>query len=95
MPDVQKLTIQIEEPSKFSPGRVSFGYYVVKDGVLTMTDSTGKPVHGRKGELYNHKLEPAEDGRAIAAMLTRELRRKLRGDAEMSRELSYPDCGFA
>ena len=47
MPDVQKVTIQIDGPSKFSPGRVSFGYYVVKNGVLTMTDSTGKPVHGR------------------------------------------------
>jgi hypothetical protein len=95
MPDVQKVTIQIEGPSKFSPGRVSFGYYVVKDGVVTMTDSAGKPVHGRRGELYNHKLEPVEDARAIAVMLTRELRRNLRGDSDMSRELVYPNCGLA
>jgi hypothetical protein len=49
-------------------GRVTVGYYILRDGVLTMTDDEGAPVRGQSGEKIKiqQKLKDGEDATVIA-----------------------------
>src|SRR5690348_2551955 len=82
MPDVHSVTIQVRAPSRpGDTGQVSFGYYVVDDGMLTMTDGEGKPVRRRTGDLMTHKLKPGDDAETIARIFTRNFRLHTQGDS--------------
>ena len=98
MPDVKSVTIQIRPRSGRAgdTGQVSFGYYTVEDGVLTMTDGDGRPVRRRDGELMQRKLKPGDDAETFARIFTRSFRLHVQGDgADFNRQLDYPNLGVA
>jgi hypothetical protein len=63
-------------------GRVTVGYYILRDGVLTMTDDEGAPVRGQSGEKIKiqQKLKDGEDATVIAKRLTMKIYRMRNGD---------------
>jgi hypothetical protein len=79
-------------------GRLAYGFYVVTDGVVTMTDKEGKPAEDATGKRYVDKLLPNEDERTAASRMTKELRKALQGTApvngfEPGRKINYPKRG--
>jgi hypothetical protein len=93
---VHRVIIQIRRPSGDDPGQVSEGYYVVHDGVLTMTHEDGQPV---SPDQFRHTLKAGDDPAAIAGMLTRRVRRFMLGITEteeaFNRPLGYGNLGIA
>jgi hypothetical protein len=92
MPEVKQVTIQISPSSRNNPeGVVSFGYYVLENGKLTMTDGNGVPVCGKHGDLTQHTMKPGDDPDFIARCFTRDIRLRIHGDsAGFNRRLDYP-----
>lgn len=97
MPEVKQVQVQIAAPQNAGdPGVVTLGYYVVQDGLLTMTDGEGTPVRpGMSREFVTHRLEPGEVAAEVAKRLTREVRLMVRGDDRggFNRPLVYPNKG--
>ena len=60
---------------RFPQGRTAQGAYIVRDGVLIVTDGEGKPFVDNDGRKYTHALLPKEDPTAIARRFTKEIRR--------------------
>ena len=87
-PEVKQVYIDIRPPRGNDPGQVSFGFYTLVDGVVTMTDQKGEPVHDDAGKVYTAKLAPNDDHQVIAGRLTRQLRDALRGKKDL------PPAGF-
>jgi hypothetical protein len=96
MSEVHKITVQISPARDNDPGSVTFGCYIIEDGMLIMTDGDGRPVRRQNGELYKHRLQPDDNPRSIAARLTGEIRRMARGEtvAGFNRTLEYPKLGI-
>jgi hypothetical protein len=76
---VQFVTIQIRPPKGEFPGQVAEGAYIVKDGLVILTDRDGNPARDGDGKFYKRKLADGENPKVIAGRLTRELRTALRG----------------
>jgi hypothetical protein len=99
-PEVHKVTVQLEKPSRRYPsGKVTFGYYTLVDDLLTMTDPNGGAAEDGTGKRYTHKLMPGEDANAIAKRLTKQLRQELRGGpnappGDFHRKINYPKSGL-
>jgi hypothetical protein len=68
------------------------------DGVVTLTDREGNSAGEETGRKFTHKLAPAEDARAIACKLTKELRQVLRGNsapvAGFEGQINYPKVKY-
>lgn len=93
----ERVIVQLSFPKgDDDPGRTTFGYYVVEDGILTMTDGEGTPVRKpHNGDFYRHKLRPDDNPRAIAGVLTREIRLAAHGGMEgFNRPLTYRNFGI-
>jgi hypothetical protein len=102
MPDVKQVTAIVANPNRRDPrdtGRVTYGYYVIEDGLLIMTDGDGKGFRGRSGERVTHKLQPGEEPDVIAQRLTRQIYRALNEEpgqvAGFNRALVYRNNGIA
>jgi hypothetical protein len=103
MPEAHSVyaTVRNPKPGTDDTGQVTTGYYVLVDGVLTMTDSTGAAVRdSHTGEAYTHKIQLGDDAGAIARRLTMEIYRMLRGETAPSvsgfgRAIDYPRSGVA
>ena len=79
-PEVKQVYIEIKPISQANPtGQVSYGYYTLVDGVVTMTDAKGNAAQNDSGKTYTAKLAPNDDHQVIAGRLTRKLRDVLRG----------------
>lgn len=96
MPDIHRVTVQLDPPTETSPGKVTEGYYVVDDGTLVMTHADGKPVDPVQ---FRHTLQPGDSAEAIAKMLTRKVRRHLLGlsptQEKFAKRIDYPKAGVA
>jgi hypothetical protein len=98
-PEVHRVIAQIEAPTSRNPaGRVSFGFYTVAKGLLTMTDADGIPMRNTSGDLYTHKLGKGENPASMACVMTKEVRAAVHGYSVVSgpkREpLVYPKTGW-
>src|SRR5262245_7577149 len=98
-PEVHQVYAEIKAPSRHLPaGQVSSGYYIVVDGVVTMTAPDGEPAVDEHGKTYTHKLAPGDEPAVIAARLTKQLRLALRGKSGapggFSGPLNYPRRGW-
>ena len=98
-PEIFKVTVTGREAQQQNPaGQVSFGYYTVTRGVLTMTDGDGVPMRNANGDLYTHKLGEGENPRSMACVLTKQVRASLYGYSALSgpkREpIQYPPTGW-
>jgi hypothetical protein len=100
MSEVRSVAVSVSSPNPADPaGRATVGYYIVQDGVLTMTDGEGKPVRRRySGEVYKKKLAADDDPSVIAKRLTLTIwRSNTGGDASggFNRALIYQPLGLA
>jgi hypothetical protein len=101
MIDVQTVIVQLRKPDAFSPGHVTTGYYVVRDGAIMMTYADGEPVYRdpEKTLTYTHQICEGDNVQAIAGVLTRQVRRELAGISEeqeaFASPLNYPRAGVA
>jgi len=80
MPEVHTVFVQIEAPKPGFEGRVAEGCYTVEDGVLTLTNRRGDPVRDDAGQSYTQKLEPDDNAKQIAGLLTKKFRKVRRGN---------------
>src|SRR5262249_15930986 len=87
MSEVREVIVIIKPPKGNFRGQVTYGWYTLQDDVVTLTDREGNPAGEETGSKFTHKLAPAEDTRAVACKLTKELRLVLRGN-------SAPVAGF-
>jgi len=68
--------------------------HTIADGVVTLTDRSGKPVRVQIGKTYSYKLAETDDPRVIAGRLTKEFRRTLIGSkGGFSGPINYPNLG--
>jgi len=70
MPTTEVHSVQaiVSNPSPREPnGRTTIGYYILKDGVLTMTDSKGAPVRSYGGDRYEQKVAAESDNVTLIA----------------------------
>jgi hypothetical protein len=80
MSDVKQIVVQVAGPGRrYKHGAVTFGYYTVDDGIVTMTDKDGIPAGVETGKTFSHKLKRDEDPREWAARMTKELRSEFKG----------------
>lgn len=83
MSEVRQVIVTIKPRKGSFPGQVTYGWYTLQDGVVTLTD---------------RKLAPGEDARAIACKLTKELRQALRGNsasvAGFEGKINYPKVKY-
>src|SRR5262245_24388139 len=93
MSKVNKITVTIVRPNGSDPGRVSYGYYTLVDGTLTMTDASGMPMRRTSGEYYSAKIGPDDDVQRTARVLTREIRAALHGKGDFNRKIDYSHYG--
>ena len=84
MSEVHQVIVTIKPPKGSFPGQVTYGWYTLRDGVVTLTDREGNPAGEETGRKFTHKLAAREDARAIACKLTKHA---LRGN-------SAPVAGF-
>jgi hypothetical protein len=88
-PEIFQVFVEVKPPKGNDPGQVSRGYYLIKDGLLTMTDAKGNPAQDDSGKIYTAKLQPNDDANVIAGRLTRKLR-----DALLGKTKDRPPSGF-
>lgn len=89
-PEVHQCWIHIKPVSRAHPtGVLSYGFYTVTDGLLTMTNQKGEPATDDAGKTYTHRLEANDDHQVIAGRLTRQLREALIG-----KKKDAPPAGF-
>src|SRR5262249_42615874 len=81
--------VQIEAPKPGFEGRVAEGCYILEGGVLTLTNRRGDPVRDTEGQSYTQKLEPGDNAKQIAGLLTK----KFRKPAGFSGPITYPKTG--
>ena len=98
MSEVRSVTVQIYAPSGNDHGQVTYGYYTVDDGMLTMTDEDGAPIVA-DGQMFQEAVPDARMADQVAGRLTRLVRRALRGDTEAQERFRRPmtlgKAGFA
>ncbi len=80
------ITIQLKRPREDDPGVVDEAWFVVEDGLVTLTTRDGDPLHG---EFVCSKPKPNETAREAAARLLRS-RSRSRSSRPFSRVLRYP-----
>ena len=93
MHEIKSVQAIISNPNPREPaGRVTVGYYILRDGLLTMTDSTGAPVRSQSGEKYVQRIEDGDVVPLIAERLTLRIYRARNGGdmAEFNRPLNLP-----
>ena len=98
MSEVHRVTVQLEAPSGDYPGKVTYGYYTVADGLLTMTDGEGNAVRQpATGDTFTVRLRDGVQPEAIARSLTRRVWRALHGEdgAGFNRPLNYQRIAVA
>jgi len=95
MSEVKQVVAIVSNPSRHDDlGRTTFGFYVLKDGLLTMTDGNGAAVHSRGGDKFTHKLQPSENPDVIAKRLTVKIHRMASGDEHgVWRKIDWPRNG--
>jgi hypothetical protein len=90
MPEVHTVFVQIEPPKGTFEGRAVEGCYTVESNVLSLTNRRGEPVQDAEGKTYTHKLEPGDNPKQIAGLLTKKFRKVRRGNSTPTRGFSGP-----
>jgi hypothetical protein len=90
--EVKQVVAIVSNPNRHDDrGRVSIGYYMLADGLLTMTDADGAPVRSRGGDKFVRKLQPDENPDIVAKRLTVKIHRMASGDEHGAwRRLDWP-----
>lgn len=86
-PVVERVVVQVRAPSGNDLGQVTTGYYIVEKGMLTMTRPDGTPVDE---DRFRHQLAADDNARAIAGVLTKQIRREAIGNSEAPEGFNDP-----
>lgn len=84
--DVQKVIVQLQSATFGDPGQVTEGFFIIEGDQLVMTHGDGSPVD----DQYRHTLKPGDNPRAIAGVLTKQIRRSMLGITEASEAFNRP-----
>jgi len=90
MAEIFTVFVQIEPPKGKFEGKCAEGCYVVENGEVVLVDRYGKPAFDDAGKKYVHKLADGDNPKQIAARLTKDLRKALRGPNAPPRGFSSP-----
>jgi len=60
MKDVKQVIVQVAAPRGSFPGAVTYGYYTVEDGIVTMTDKEGVPAGLEIGKTSHIASSPVK-----------------------------------
>ena len=97
MPEIHSINVHIAPRSSRIPeGQIAYGWYIVVDDVVTLTDPKGVAAVDADGRTYSEKLN-GEDPRIIASRLLKKLRLALKGDRPSGfgrSKLNYPKSGI-
>ena len=98
-PEVQTVFVQVRRPrGPGDPGAAVEGAFIVKDGVVHLTDRDGNPVRDDNGKLYSKPIANGDSAKTIAGRLTKDFRYALRGkDGRVNgfdRPIRYPKAVF-
>jgi hypothetical protein len=97
MAEVHTVFVQIEAPKGNFRGRVVEGCYIVDDGKVILTNRRGEPVQDDTGKNYEQRLAEGDNPKQIAGILTKKLRKALRGGNALpsgfSGPINYPKTG--
>ena len=74
MSEVREVIVTIKPPKGSFPGQVTYGWYTLQDGVVTLTDREGDPA----GEENWKKIQPQASARRRCA------RRRLQADERIA-----------
>jgi hypothetical protein len=88
MAEVQTVLVQIEPPKGTFNERAVEGCYTVENDFLTLTNRRGEPVRDAEGNGYTHKLEPGDNPKQVAGLLTKKFRKVRRGNNTPARGFS-------
>jgi hypothetical protein len=94
--NLHRVIVQIHPPREDGyPGMVEEANCTVADGVVTLVNNAGVPIHDRYGKPYEKKLAPKEDQHVIAGRLAKE-NWHARGDGKrkFSGPIHYPKLGI-
>src|SRR5262249_36908115 len=98
MSEVHQVIVTIKPPKGSFPGQVAYGWYTLRDCVVTLTDREGNSAGDETGRKFTHKLAAGEDAHVIACKLTKELRLALRGNsapvAGFEGKINYPKVKY-
>jgi hypothetical protein len=91
---IHSVTVQIVAPKNGDPGQVTEGFYTVEDGHLQMVYRDGRTLENPQ---YRVRLPEGANVQAIAANLTRSIRKEMLGEKVegFTRNLSYPKASYA
>jgi hypothetical protein len=91
---IHSVMVQISPPKGDDTGQVTEGFYTVEDGYLQMVYRDGRKL---ENPLYRVKLHDGANVQAIAANLTRSIRKDMLGEKVegFTRNLSYPKAFYA
>lgn len=87
-PQVQETFITIRGASEHDPGEIAIAYFVVEDGLVTLTDQNGSPLSGSEPRRLD-----GEDAARVAARLLRNRRTEDRDDFT-TRQVNFPSTGW-
>lgn len=89
---VHRITVQLREPSGSDPGQVTEGFYILRDGLLIMTEANGDSIRRDGGGEVSRAIGNAtpDQVRGMASIMTREVRRMLLGMSETEERFRQP-----
>ena len=73
--------------SENDPGQIDVGYFIVEDGMVTLTDQNGEPIKDMKPEKVGNA-----DLKYIAGLLIRK--RRSESNEDFNRQLDYRPLGW-
>jgi hypothetical protein len=78
------------------------GFYTLNEGLMTMIDGDGTPIHKPNGDFFTCRLKGSENRNAIAKTMTTEVYRFVHGLTQehtsptgFNRVFNYPSSGVA
>ena len=97
MPEIHTVFVQTEAPKGNFQGRVVEGKYIVEDGVHTLTNRRGDLVRDAEDKSYTQKLNPGDNAKQIAGLLTKKFAKARRGNnappGGFGGPINYPKTG--
>ena len=88
----QHYFIQLRDRRGADPGAVHQGWFIIKVGVVILTDENDKPLFDAGGR-YEQRLAEGDNPMNIAVHLGRQWRAENRSGDDFRRPINYPPTG--
>jgi hypothetical protein len=94
---LHRVVVQIYPPKPETGylGQVEEAHYIHENGVVTLVNNAGAPIHDRYGKPFEKKLPPLGDAHVIAGRLAKEAwHARGGGERKFSAAIVYPKLGI-